>query len=423
MSIANFLSLAWQSLLSRRATALLTILSVALSVALFLGVDKIRRSAEASFEATISGTDLIVGARSGQINLLLYSVFRIGNATNNISWDSYEAVANRPEVEWTIPLSLGDSHKGYRVLGTNGSYFQHFEYGGGRSLSLAEGGRFNAPDDVVLGAAVARELNYSLGDEIIIAHGLQSVSFAEHKDDPFTVVGILAPTGTPVDRTVHVSLEGLDAVHADFPSATLVRARAPAVDEAMSGDDYKAESITAFMVGLKNRALVLRLQRDINTYEDEALLGIIPGIALAELWSVVGTAETALLAISGFVVMTGLLCLLTAILTSLNERRREVAVLRAAGAQRGHVFSLLIVESALVGFIGALVGAGFIYGGLGIAGPIIEGRYGVPLANLGPSLYDLMILGGVVGAATLLGAIPAWRAYQNALSDGLSVKL
>ncbi|MEM9421051.1 MAG: FtsX-like permease family protein [Pseudomonadota bacterium] len=413
--------------MSRRATALLTILSVSLSVALFLGVDKIRRSAEASFEATISNTDLIVGARSGPINLLLYSVFRIGNATSNISWESYEQIADRPGVMWTVPLSLGDSYRGFRVLGTNQSYFEHYKYAAGRTLNFRQGHPFSDTLDVVLGATVARELGHTLGDRITISHGLQSVAFAEHKDSQFTVTGILAPTGTPVDRTVHVSLSGLEAVHASFPSSS-----APPFPGAHSDDHeqsehddhhHEAETITAFLVGLENRVMVLSLQRDINTYKDEALLAIIPGIALAELWSVVGTAETALLALSGFVVGTGLLGLLTAILTSLNERRREVAVLRAAGAQRLHIFSLLVVESALIGLVGSLLGGAIIYGGLSLAGPVIEGRFGIPFIGMGPNPYDLFVIGGVVVTATLLGAIPAWRAYKNALADGLSVKL
>lgn len=485
MTLQTFLAIAWRSLVNRRATAFLTILSVALSVTLFLGVDKIRRSAETSFAATISGTDLIVGARSGQINLLLYSVFRIGNATTNISWESYEDFAGRDGVEWTIPLSLGDSHQGFRVLGTNADYFTYFQYGANRSLSFATGTIFDAPQDAVLGAEVARSLGYDLGDELIISHGLVSVSFADHQDKPFIVTGILAPTGTPVDRTVHVSLSGLEAVHAGFPG-TPAKTRRPAADapdpahgedhdddhaheedethgahgadeagtdehdhdhadagghdahatagghddhgtkdehDDHAGHHHEADQLTAFMVGLKNRTSVLALQRAVNTYEDEALLGIIPGLALTELWSVVGVVETALLGISLFVVAIGLMCMLTAILTSLNERRREIAVLRAAGARRGQIFSLLVAEAALIALLGSILGGAMVYGGLHLLGPMMEMRFGLPLTQLGPSLLDLWILLGVVGAATLLGFIPAWRAYQNSLADGLTVKL
>ena len=138
----HLLRLALASLANRRATALLTVLVIALSVGLLLAVERVRTETRSSFASTISGTDLIVGARSGAVNLLLYSVFRIGNATNNIRWDSYQQIAALPRVKWAIPLSLGDSHRGYRVLGTTPDYFTHYRYGQGRALQLTAGRPF-----------------------------------------------------------------------------------------------------------------------------------------------------------------------------------------------------------------------------------------------------------------------------------------
>lgn len=206
------LNLAWKSLLNRKATALLTVLTVAIAVVLLLGVERIRTQAKESFANTISGTDLIVGGRSGQVNLLLYSVFRIGNATNNIDWKSYQEFSQHPAVKWAIPISLGDSHKGFRVLGTNHSYFEHYRYGSKQPLTLSQGREFNGLFETVIGADVAQALGYQVGSQIIIAHGISDVGFSRHDNLPFTVVGILAPTGTPVDKTVHVSLEAIEAI-------------------------------------------------------------------------------------------------------------------------------------------------------------------------------------------------------------------
>ncbi|WP_166801002.1 ABC transporter permease, partial [Pseudomonas aeruginosa] len=201
--------LALASLANRRFTALLTIFAIALSACLLLAVERVRTEAKASFASTISGTDLIVGARSGSVNLLLYSVFRIGNATNNIRWDSYRHFAGNPRVKWAIPISLGDSHRGYRVMGTDAGYFEHYRYGRGQELQLAEGRAFGQDlFDVVLGAEVAEALHYRLGEKIVLAHGVSTVSLVKHDDKPFTVVGILQRTGTPVDRTLHISLAG-----------------------------------------------------------------------------------------------------------------------------------------------------------------------------------------------------------------------
>lgn len=211
--MSAILSLAWKSLLNRKTTAILTIITVAISVVLLLGVEKIRTQAKSSFANTISSTDLIVGARSGEVNLLLYSVFRIGNATNNIGWQSYQDIAHLPQVKWAIPISLGDSHRGFRVMGTNQDYFKFYRYGSKQPLTFSQGQAFHGLFETVVGSDVAKKLNYQIGDEIIIAHGISDKSFTRHKNLPFTITGILAPTGTPVDKTVHVSLGAIEAIH------------------------------------------------------------------------------------------------------------------------------------------------------------------------------------------------------------------
>jgi putative ABC transport system permease protein len=403
---SGLLRIAGASLWNRRATAALTVFAIALSVTLFLGVDKIRRGAEQSFESTVSGTDLIVGARSGPINLLLYSVFRIGEPTTNISWQSFETFRDNPQVAWAVPLSLGDSHAGFRVLGTTTDYFERYRYGGDRPLTLARGGLFEDVHDAVIGADVAAKMGYAIGDSFVISHGIVSAGFADHEDDPFIVRGILAPTGTPVDRTVHVSLAGIEAVHGEA---------------AEMGDT--PEQISAFLVGLQNRAMAPLLLRQVNTYAEEPLTAIMPGVALAQLWEVVGVAEAALTGTAAFVVVTGLLCLLIAILTSLNERRREMAVLRAAGASRRHIFSLLMMETLLLAAIGAAIGAAVVYGGLSALAPWLSARFGLPLVEATPGLYDVVVVGGVLLAAAVLGLIPALAAYRRSLADGLTVKL
>ncbi|MBF0238417.1 MAG: ABC transporter permease, partial [SAR324 cluster bacterium] len=342
------LILALKSLYNRRVTALLTLSAIALSVTLLLGVERIRQGARESFSNTISKTDLIVGARSGPVQLLLYSVFRIGDATNNISWKSYRELASRPEVAWTVPITLGDSHHGFRVMGTNQDYFKYYRYSRERSLELAEGAVFENVFDAVLGAEVAREMGYRPGQKMVLTHGIGEVGFLNHEDKPFQVVGILEKTGTPVDRTIHVSLEGIEAMHLDWQSgAPPVSGEEISVDQVLRMK-LEPKNITAFLVGVKSKILTFRLQRDINEYVEEPLLAILPGVALQQLWSLVGMAETALRTISAFVVLIGLFGMLTNILTSLNERRREMAILRSVGARPIHIFVLLVSEAGLL---------------------------------------------------------------------------
>ena len=415
-------SLAWKSLLNRRFTALLTVVSIALSVALLVGVERLRTEARASFANTLSGTDLIVGARSGPVQMLLYSVFRIGDATNNISWKSYQDIAAHPKVAWTVPISLGDSHRGFRVLGTTPAYFEHYRYARDRPLAIAEGQQFADLYDAVLGAEVAEKLDYKIGDSIIVAHGASDVSFARHDDKPFRVVGILARTGTPVDRTVHVSLEAIEAIHIDWQSGAPIPGVSISAEQARKMD-LTPKVITAALVGLKSKVATFQVQRFINDYPEEPLSAILPGVALSQLWDLIGIAENALLIVSAFVVVVGLFGMLTALLTSLNERRREMAILRSVGARPGHVFALIMGEAGFLTLLGVLLGLALLYLLLLAGQPIIESRFGIFIEIGGFSPYEWILLGAVVGAGFLVGSIPSYRAYRLSLADGLSVRV
>ena len=417
----TLLRLALKSARFRRTSLLLTVFSIAISVTLLLGVDKTRKEARGSFLNTVSQTDLIVGARSGPTNLLLYSVFRIGNATNNVSWETYETIAAMDEVAWTIPISLGDSHRGFRVMGTTADYFDLYGYGNNRSLTFERGAPFDDVYDAVVGADVARDLGYDVGDEIIIAHGLVSADFANHDDKPFTVVGVLDKTGTPVDRTVHVSLAGIEAIHVDWQDGA--RSAVTLDAEQALKFDLTPTSITAFMVGLENKALTFRVQREINEYRGEPMSAIIPGATLAEFWRTISTVEQVLFVISGFVLVAGFLGLLTTILSTLNERRREIAVLRAIGARAAHVMLLIVLETLLVVAAGCLAGIGMLYGLLAVGRPIVARRFGLDLALTPLDPTQVLILLGVILGAVLVGLIPGFVAYRRSLQDGLAVKV
>ncbi|KGK82623.1 peptide ABC transporter permease [Stutzerimonas degradans] len=418
------LRLALASLNNRRFTALLTVFAIALSVCLLLAVERIRTETRASFASTISGTDLIVGARSGSVNLLLYSVFRIGNATNNIRWDSYQQLAGHPQVKWAIPLSLGDSHRGYRVLGTSPAYFEHYRYGRQQPLQLAEGRAFaDDPFEVVLGAEVAQSLGYRLDAQIVLAHGVAKVSLVQHDDKPFRVVGILRRTGTPVDRTLHINLAGMEALHVDWRGGVPARGAGRVSAEQARALDLQPQQITAVLLGLNSKIATFALQREINQYRGEPLLAVLPGVALQELWSLMGTAEQALFVVSLFVVLTGLIGMLTAILTSLNERRREMAILRSVGARPWHIAGLLVIEAFALALAGAALGVTLLYVSIAVAQAPLQQFYGLYLPFGWPSGYEWRLLGAILLAAVLMGAVPAWRAYRQSLADGLSIRV
>lgn len=418
----HIFSLAWKSLINRRFTATLTVISIALSVTLLVGVERLRTEARASFANTLSGTDLIVGSRSGPVQLLLYSVFRIGDATNNISWKSYQHIASHPKVKWSVPISLGDSHRGFRVLGTTTKYFKRYRYARDRELAFSEGEIFSDLYDAVIGAEVADKLGYKLGEVIVVAHGASDVKFARHDDKPFRVAGILERTGTPVDRTVHVSLQAIEAIHVDWQGGAPIPGVTVTAEQTRKMR-LEPKAITAALVGLKSKISTFQVQRYINDYRREPLTAILPGVALSQLWDLIGIAENALLIVSVFVVVVGLFGMLTALLTSLNERRREMAILRSAGARPGHVFTLIMGEAGFLTLIGTAFGLVLLYLLLLIGQPIMESRFGIFIAISGLSEYEMILIGAVIVAGFIIGSIPAYRAYKLSLADGLSLRV
>lgn len=446
----NIASLAIKSFRNRKLSVGLAIGSIALSVALLLGVEILRSEARSSFTNTVSGTDLIVGARSGSVNLLLYSVFRIGNPTNNIDWHSYEEVSKLPGVKWSIPLSMGDTHAGFRVVGTDDSYIEHYRYARDRHLKLQQGVWFDNEDETVLGAEVAASLGYQLGDKIVVAHGAGDESFIKHDEEPFRVVGILAATGTPVDRTVHVSLAGFDHMHEAWqttddehdhdPLAAKVADKGHAPEELhdehemehhAEEDDLHAEgehhdeeyAISAFLLGLESRAAAIGLQRRINQFEHEPLSAILPGVALLELWEIVGLVERTLRSISLLTVIVGLSSMLIILMTSINERRREMAILRALGARPGHVFALILGEASTITLSGIGLGIMLVYGFFILGQGWIASTFGlfIELNLMTPNLVYSVLLIALVGC--LIGLIPGIRMYRYSLADGMTVRV
>ncbi|MBT3203766.1 MAG: ABC transporter permease [Gammaproteobacteria bacterium] len=417
----KLLPLTLKSAWNRRLSLSLTVLSIAISIMLLLGVDQVRKEAKRNFINTISKTDLIVGARSGPVNLLLYSVFRIGNATNNVSWESFEKLSSLKQVKWAIPLSLGDSHRGYRVLGTNTDYFKYYRFGGDRQLEFAEGGIFSHVYQVVLGADVAASLGYRLEDNIVVSHGLSSASFANHDDKPFRVIGILKKTGTPLDRTLHVPLEGISAIHSDWKSGT----RSPLhlnAQQALKMDLIPKE-ITAFMLGLKNRIATFRVQRQINEFDEEPLLAIVPGATLSELWRLLSHFEVILLAISTLVLVAGLIGMLTTIISSLNERRREMAILRAIGAHPYHIILLFMMETLIIVSLGIVLGIFLLYLLMFSVNPLLTEWTGLTLQIQAPDMQQWLLLAVIMSAGVLVSLVPGLIAYRHSLQDGLMPRL
>lgn len=418
-----FLRLAFLSIRNRLFTTFLTVISIALSVALLLSVERTRRATEEGFTQAISQTDLIVGARSGPVNLILYTIFNMGSATNNISWKTYEDLKKNPAVEWTIPYSLGDGHHGFRVVATDENFYEHYRYRGDGKVELLEGRPALGIWDVVLGSEVAKKLGYHLGQRVVIAHGVtHGEGILLHDDKPFTVSGILKPTGTALDTSLYISLYGMEAVHMDWKNGAAPTKATAIPQDQITKDKIHIGQITAFFLRTKSRIETLSLQRQINDYKEEPLLAIIPGVTLAELWRSLGYIEQALKMISWMVVAVGLVAMLIALLTGLNERRREMAILRSIGAGPSRITALLVFESFLLTSLGIILGIVLELSGFFLLKGWLENTFGLYLVGSVFTSQEIFYIVITLIAGILIGLIPALRASKLALKDGLSVR-
>ncbi len=416
------LRLGCKSLWDRKGSVLLSMIAVAVSVFVLLGVEHLRHQVKANFSGTVSGVDLIVGPKTGPLNLLLYSVFRIGNPTNNISWQAYERLSEHHHVKWAIPLSLGDSHKGFRVLGTSTDYFTFFSYGQKRTLQFAQGRALSETFDMVLGADVAKKLGYQLGESVVLSHGVGHVSFTHHEDWPFEIVGVLAPTGTPVDQTVHVLLEGIEAIHGDHGSHELEHHHdhhAHEHDSHETAHHVKVKkapisSLTAMLLGLESKTSVFQLQREINQNTDESLLAILPGMALAELWQMMSVLERSLLLVSVLVFAAASLGLSAMLLAALRERRQEIQLLRVIGASPSFLFGLIQIEAVLVTLLGILLGVALLSGALWFGQGVWVNLFGLHLSPNLLNARNAALLASLLAVSGVVAIVPALSGYRSA---------
>lgn len=441
-------SLAWQSLLSRKISTVLTVSALLVSVSLLFAIEHIRIQTQDNFKRTVSGIDLVVAARSSQVNVLLSSVFRIGANPNTVSWETYQSISNRDNVLWSIPLSLGDSYQGFPVVGTNFEYFTHYQYGKKQSLTLQSGRIFATPTEAVIGAGIARSLNLSVGHSIVISHGSAKVSFSHHDHHPILITGILNPTGTPVDKSVHVPLIAIEQMHKPTAPVSLRSsfARTSGKDSSEKSvteptedhddhdhDGHKVDikpipeiapgafdlvgqptQISAFMLKAESPFAILTLQRDLNRYQDEAVSAIMPQVALAELWQTIGTVEVIMQLIAFLVLCASLIGLITMLLASMHERRHEISVLRAIGASPWFIASLIQAEALLISLMALVCGYVVVTLSIfGLGGWLLE-EYGLFVST---NIYsrDIMTTGFIVMMLTFVVAcVPAFSAYRNA---------
>lgn len=319
---------------------------------------------------------------------------------------------NKKKSPVAIPISLGDSHKGFRVLGTTEAYFEHFKYANKRTISFNQGYSFSGTFEAVIGNHIAQKLNYKVGDTITLSHGISAKSFSEHKHNPFTVVGILAPTGTPIDQTVHVRLDGIEAIHKGWQSGVDLSQHTNHANHTKT-QDLTPTSITAFMVGLNSKLSTFTFQRKVNAYKNEPMLAILPGIALSELWRMMGMVESILVIISWLVLFAALIGLCTIMLAAMRERRHEFSVLRGIGASRWFILSLIQLESLFIVAVSIAISITAVPIGFWAAQDVLISNYGLNISSIKFNFETISTIVLVIGATIITSIIPCISAYRE----------
>ena len=438
-------NLVFQSLLNRWLSCLLIILTLAFSISLFFTVSRVQETVKSSFQNTVSGVDSLVAARGGNLQILLNSVFLIGEPSGTIKWQTYKDITNNNKIKWAVPISLGDSHKGYRVIGTSNDYFKEIKYSSGKNIEFQTGNSFSDVFDVVLGSVVANKLNYSIGSSIVVTHGLsdagethtfQSEKHEEHEehddhgddddhaghdhdDMGFKVSGILKPTGTPIDNGVYISLAGIEAMHTGWIGNQKV------LDVSLEDileSELQPKTISAIFISLKNRTQIFQFQRDVLNYKNEAISSVMPGVTLSRLWMLTGNVDKAFKFITFLIIIIALLGMIAMTIAGLNSRRREMAILRSVGASPSNIVSLLLVESIIIALVSCAVGYIIMIIIFSLGKDYLQNNYGIFIDSFSIKNYDLQIIIAIVCAALIATIIPAIQVYKNTIRDGLSVK-
>ncbi len=422
--------LALRSMLARKLSLILTVVTLALSVALFLTIERLRVATRDSFDGTISGVDVLVGARGSDLGLLLYTAFQIGDAAPSMRWSSFLDVQADARTQWAVPISLGDSHRGYRVIATTSDYFDFVRTGRDRPLAFkAKAPSLLSGFGVVLGSDVARALDYELGDAIAIQHGLASAGDRSHETQPFIVTGILAATGTPIDYSLLLHTRAFEAIHEGWNGSVPGRAitrHDGATDRTvidLSGDEFEPSRLTAVYVGLKSKRRIFQF---VETIEDrrrtEPLTAVLPGITLSQLWLLLGSAERALLTFSVLIVLAALAGQMTLLVATLDLRRREIAIYRAMGAQPLAIAGLLVVEAVLISLAAALSGLVLTLLGTWVAGQVLGGTLKLDLNAVMVTIRQGQALLAFIGVSAVTGLVPAFLAYRSSLQDGMRAR-
>lgn len=389
-----------RSLRQHFLSTLITSTSIALAGGLWLSVWTIKDQANATFTGVNAGFDAVLGARGSKLQLVLNSIFHVEASAGNLAWEDYADIKANPSVAAAIPIAVGDNYRGYRLVGVSTNLFTEIEYQPGRRFEVFSGGRVFDPTrrEAVVGSFAAEKLGLRVGASFHPYHGLIFDEKKQHAET-YVVVGVLKPSNTPSDRVIWIPLAGL---------------------QRMSGHDPKtATDLSAVLVKLRSAQAGFRLDLLYNKQGDRLTLAWPIGQIMAQLFSKISWFDRVLELIAYLVALVAVGSVLASIYNSMNERRRDIAILRALGARRGTIFGTIILEAVMIAVLGMVLAFGA-YGVIFTAvASVIRGEMGVVLVATQWHPVMLWAPGLIVGMSALAGLIPAVKAYRTNVADYL----
>lgn len=436
--------IAWRSVEQRPLASILTGFSMALGVALVVSVLVIYGAVRDSFQRSAQGYHLIVGAKGGRLQLVLNTVFHLSQPIENIPWSYYKEFTEgkfKPYTAVAIPYCLGDNYKGYRVVGTSPEMFSALEYAPGEKYQFSAGRNFEQDHffEAVIGSLVARNTGLKVGDTFQPTHGISTDEKQGKQHDPFEVVGVLAPTGTPNDRAVFVNLEGFLLLEGHAKPVENDAAATAAASEAAHAEPADREEHAAHTDTVDHHEPLPENQREVtsilvlatNDITSQALFQAVnegnvaqaaaPAREVSNLFEgIVGFVQVVLLALTVLIIVVAGIGIMVSIYNSMSERRHDIAVMRALGARRSTVMIVTLLESVLLSLLGGVAGVLLGHGLIGLLDPILVAQTGVSIGFLQFSPVELALIPGLVALASLAGFLPALAAYRTDVSKALN---
>ena len=415
-SLSGIFLIVRRSLRQHALSTFVTVLSAALASGLVMAVFNVSAQAQRAFAGEV-GFDAVLGARGSQLQLVLNSVFHLETSPGNLPWPVYRQIADDRRVELAVPYAVGDNYRGFRIVGTTDELFERFEPRLGEPLRLPAGQRWfdSGKAEAVVGATVARETGLGYGDRFQPSHGLTYQPGTEHQRT-YVVTGVLEPSNTPMDRVVWIPIDGIFRMDGHKLRGT-GEEFVP-----MPGEEIPdaAKEVSAVMLKLKSPRDGAQLDIEVNRQGDVATLAWPIGSVMAEIFDKLGWMNRVLQVVAYLVVVVAAASILAALYNTMNERRRDFAILRALGARRSTVFSAIVCEAASIAALGCLFGFVVYAAIVLVSAGVVRAKTGVVLDPF--AFHPVLVAAplGMVLLGALAGLLPAWRAYSTDVAEGLA---